>query len=88
MGARSISIDGSYHGMPDDIGEMSDDVCGGVVFNTVPATYAGKGVVAVNGDRLSDAPPGGLGHFVDQGVVSFASGSVARRFFAMARQTW
>jgi hypothetical protein len=43
MGARSISIDGSYHGMPDDIGVMSDDVCGGVVFNTVPATYAGKG---------------------------------------------
>ena len=88
MGARSMTITGSYHRMPDDIGEMSDNVCGGVVFNAVPATYAGQGVVAVNGDRLADAPPGGLGHFVDQGVVSFVSGSEERRFFAIAQQTW
>jgi PknH-like extracellular domain len=88
MGATAMIVVKRYDKLTgDNGGSYSDPGCAAAVFNTVEAGYKGSGYLATRGSELHE-PEANYKHYVDQGVVSFGSGSDARRYLATAQDTW
>jgi hypothetical protein len=86
VGAPELEISETYDKFLDFL-EFSPEVCAGVPFNTIERAYRSSGYQAVRGMTMqtSEEIPA---HWVDEGVVRFATAGDARRFVTDAGPVW
>jgi serine/threonine kinase PknH len=86
VGAPDLEISETYDKFLDYL-EFSPEVCAGVPFNTIERAYRSSGYQVVRGMTMqtSEEIPA---HWVDEGVVRFATADDARRFVTDAEPVW
>lgn len=68
-----------------DYAEFTPERCAGVPFNTIERAYRGSRFTGVSGMVMDDAS---YEHWVDEGVVRYATAADAHRYVAQAEAIW
>jgi hypothetical protein len=84
VGVMDLEIDETYEKFLDYV-EFSPEQCAGVLFNTIERAYRDSGYLAVSGMVMQTAEQE---HWIDEGVVRYASAADAHRYVTEAEQNW
>jgi hypothetical protein len=84
VGIGDLDVEETYEKFLDYV-EFSPEQCAGVLFNTIARAYRNSGYVAVSG-MVVQTPE--QDHWIDEGVVRFASAADAHRYVAESEQNW